>query len=203
MRSLRFTYCALRTQSTRARTCTIAKYSILTKLLEDLLDSNVLPHRAFPLEAIVLFPLLGPPALALLGATLYAAMLMIFLLSPGAILALPIYFFFWAPMAYAALWPAAAAAGVLYALAVRFFAPPVVVTAMIAGAIGAVGYGIALMLLGLAPFGNLPDGSGISTRQGSLSNGRARGDYRHGSSGAGLVGLKEDARLARNPTENR
>lgn len=126
------------------------------------MDSNAPPHRAFPLEAIVLFPLLGPPALALLGATLYAAMLMIFLLSPGAILALPIYFFFWAPMAYAALWPAAAAAGVLYALAVRFFAPPVVVTAMIAGAIGAVGYGIALILLGLAPFGNLPDGSGIS-----------------------------------------
>ena len=130
------------------------------------MDSNVPPHRAFPLEAIVLFPLLGPPALALLGATLYAAMLMIFLLSPGAILALPVYFFFWASMAYAALWPAAAAAGVLYALAVRFFAPPVVVTAMIAGAIGAVGYGIALILLGLAPFGNLPDGSGISLGKG-------------------------------------
>jgi hypothetical protein len=134
----------------------------LAKSLEDLLDSSVPPHRAFPLEAIVLFPLLGPPALALLGATLYAAMLMIFLLSPGAILALPVYFLFWAQMAYAALWPAAAAAGVLYALAVRFFAPPVIVTAMIAGAIGAVGYAIALMLLGLAPSGNLPDGSGIS-----------------------------------------
>jgi hypothetical protein len=145
---------------------TIAKIFDPDKLLEDLLDSNVPPHRAFPLEAIVLFPLLGPPALALLGATLYAAMLMIFLLSPGAILALPVYFFFWASMAYAALWPAAAAGGVLYALAVRFFAPPVVVTAMIAGAIGAVGYGIALILLGLAPFGNLPDGSGISLGKG-------------------------------------
>jgi hypothetical protein len=105
-------------------------------------------HRAFPLEAIVLFPLLGPPALALAGAALYAAVLVIFLLSPKAIIALPIYFVFWAKLAYAALWPSAAAAGVLYALAVGLFAPPVLVTAMVAGAVAALGYGIGLMLLG-------------------------------------------------------
>jgi hypothetical protein len=104
-------------------------------------------HRAFPLEAIVLFPLLGPPALALVGATLYAAMLVIFLLSPEAIIALPIYFVFWAKMAYAALWPPAAAAGVLYALAVRLFAPPELGTALGAGGVAALGYGIGLMLL--------------------------------------------------------
>src|SRR3981081_2264266 len=105
-------------------------------------------HRAFPLEAIVLFPLLGPPALALAGAALYAAVLVIFLLSPTAIIALPIYFVFWAKLAYAALWPSAAAAGVLYALAVRVCAPPVLVTALVAGVIAALGYGIGLMLVG-------------------------------------------------------
>jgi hypothetical protein len=117
-------------------------------------------HRIFPVEAIVLFPLFGPPVLALVGATLYAALLLIVSLSPEAILVLPVYFWFWAKPAYAALWPSAAAAGVLYALAVRLFAPPLAVTAIISGVLGALAYGIVFMLLGLSPLGTLPESAG-------------------------------------------
>jgi hypothetical protein len=92
--------------------------------------------RPFPLEAIVVFPLVGPPALAFAVAAAYAAALMIFL-DFRALLALPVYGVFWTVMFFPLAAPPLALAGMLYAVAVRWFAPPHLVTALAAGALGA------------------------------------------------------------------
>jgi hypothetical protein len=99
-------------------------------------------RRPFPIEAVLLFPLAGPLLLAFVLALLYGLVLMLFL-NPAGIIAFPVYFVFWMQMFYMIAGPPLLAAGALYAIAVRLFAPPNPVTASVSGLAAAGGFWLA------------------------------------------------------------
>jgi hypothetical protein len=101
--------------------------------------------RPFPFEAVVVFPLVGPPVLGFGMALAYAVLLMVSL-SLGGILAIPVYGVFWTMLLAPMLAPPLLLAGLLYAFAVRRFAPPRLTTAL-AAAVAAV----SLYLLAALP----------------------------------------------------
>lgn len=82
---------------------------------------------------IAVFPLVGPIVGALVFVVLFTVF-GIFTMGPGAFLVALMYFVFWLPALYGVFGLPFLLTGVLYALAVRFFAPESLVTAVFAAA---------------------------------------------------------------------
>jgi hypothetical protein len=96
-------------------------------------EPRVSPQRL--LAIVVVFTFLGPTVGAMLFVVLFGTVGII-TMGPFAIFGGLMYFFWWLPSLYAVYGPPFLLTGLLYALAVRFFAPASLLNAVIAGAVG-------------------------------------------------------------------
>lgn len=106
----------------------------------------VSPQRL--LAVVMVFALLGPIVWALMFVVLFGTFGMV-TMGPAAIFAGLMYFFWWLPSIYAVFGPPFLLAGMLYALAVRVFAPESLVSALIAAIVAFPAYlGVRYWVMG-------------------------------------------------------
>ena len=107
-----------------------------------------IPSPTRLIAIVLVFALVGPIVWALVFVVLFGTFGIVSM-GPLAIFAGLVYFFWWLPAIYLHLGPPFLLTGVLYALAVRLFAPQSLVTALLAAAVAFLAYlGVRYWVMG-------------------------------------------------------